>query len=746
MICGGPLVLRAIIPLIFSLLFFPLSVCAQGVGEHHTLIRLVAEVSRVQPGSSFLAGLLMKMDPGWHTYWKNPGEAGLATKIRWTLPGGVTARDIEWPAPHKYTEGGEVITYGYADETMLIIPMTVSDLPDSVRAIRLRAEVDWLECEKVCLPGSGVVELELPVSNEIPEEVNAPLFDRYIDRIPAPLRKGLPFTFSSEARNSAIHVRIDDPGRALRFEIGESPDIYPEPNEGIETGRTEVSISGTTVTMTVPLRLVEQGVFPDRFRGLLVYETSKGSRVTSAIEVPISQEFGASIRSAGGDTQAGSVLDQEFVLEEGEGWGGQPLYVYLFFALVGGMLLNIMPCVLPVIGLKVFGLVKMGGEDPRRIRKLGWFFSLGILVSFLVLAVLVIVLKTAGEQVGWGFQFQEPVFVMVMSAVVMAFGLSLFGVFEIQLPAAATMGVSGLVTKAGKAGNTGTGSFTEGIFATILATPCTAPILGTALGFAFSQPAPTILLVFLFVAIGMALPYLVLTLRPAWMKILPKPGEWMVTAKQFMGFLMMATLLWLLYVLGKQVGMEAVIWTCAFLLMVGIACWLVGRFATLTATKGKFWLTWIAAAAIVVAGWIWFAQPIVDAKEVLSPDAAGPETNGEIQWEPFSLEALDSHLSEGKAVFIDFTAEWCLTCKVNEKTVLADEDVVRKFESSGIVPVKADWTNRNTDITQLLSKFGRSGVPLYVVFPAGRPTEPIVLPEVITAGIVIDALEKGVGG
>jgi thiol:disulfide interchange protein DsbD len=248
----------------------------------------------------------------------------------------------------------------------------------------------------------------------------------------------------------------------------------------------------------------------------------------------------------------------------------------------------------------------------------------------------------------------------------------------------------------------------------------------------------------------MALPYLLMTSRPAWLKFLPKPGAWMETAKQFMGFLMMATVLWLLYILGKQLGVEAVVWTGAFLLGVGVAAWLIGRFATLTATKRRMYAVWTAALLVVAGGYLLFIESTLDVRALIAgehpAEISGAQAPGRIPWEPFSLAALEAHLDAGNPVFIDFTAEWCLTCKVNEKTVLADGDVVAAFSASGIVPLKADWTNRNPEITQLLQKFGRSGVPLYVVFPAGRPDAPMVLPEVITSAIVIDALKKAGAG
>jgi len=470
-----------------------------------------------------------------------------------------------------------------------------------------------------------------------------------------------------------------------------------------------------------------------------------GERKASVVEVPLSKEFVSGLPALGETPPAVGLLDQTFATVESA--GAQSIYLYVIFAIIGGLLLNIMPCVLPVIALKVFGLVKMGGDHPRQVRRLGWFFSLGILGSFIVLALLVIILQTAGEQIGWGFQFQEPMFVIVMSMIVFAFGLNLFGVYEIRLPGRAVAGVGDVVSKAGKDGKGYLSSFSEGVFATILATPCTAPFLGAALGFAFAQSPGVILLIFTSTAFGMSLPYLVLTTRPGWSKFLPKPSTWMVTAKQIMGFLMMATLIWLLYILGKQLGMEAVIWTSAFLLAVGVACWLIGRYATLTASRGTYRTTWVVAVVIVVLGYWGFIESILDVRSVIggvpsTPHTANAENSEGIPWEPFSLARLETYLRDDKAVFIDFTADWCLTCKVNERVVLTDESVVAKFRSHDIVPIKADWTNRNPDITRLLAKFGRSGVPLYVVFPAGRPTEPFVLPEVITTSMVIEAIER----
>lgn len=707
----------------------------------HTAVRLLADVQTIQPGSRFTVGVVMAMEAGWHTYWKNAGEAGLPTSIEWTLPEGITAGQIQWPLPEKHIEPGDILTYGYAAENMLLVPMEAAPSLRPGSTVTLKGEVSWLECERVCVPGSAPVELKLAVTTATPESANTALFQSYRGRTPHQAGGDQPVTIERSLEKSQIKFHLT-PGEGFQLaaDAATAPDFFPESSNELTMGRTVVDASPQGATVSLPLSTTQPLSHATVVHGVVVYELAHGGKQGVEVEVPVPAGFFASPASAGGD-----LLGQTFSAEQISG-GSQPLLLYLLFALVGGLLLNIMPCVLPVIALKIFGLVKMAGDHPERVKRLGWSFSFGILASFLALALLVILLQTAGQQVGWGFQFQEPLFIILMSAVVFAFGLSLFGVYEIRPPAAAVTGVSSVIARTEGTGKGYAASFSEGVFATILATPCTAPFLGTALGFAFAQPAWTTLLIFFTVALGMALPYLILTARPAWLKFLPKPGAWMETAKQVMGFLMMATLLWLLYILGKQLGMEAVIWTGAFLLMVGVACWLIGRFVTLTATRKSIAFTWIAAMFFVGIGYWLFLSPVLEAREVLTAapaagSGAGEESSG-IAWEPFSLAGLEGHIKDNKPVFIDFTAEWCLTCKVNERSVMGNQEVIEKFKNSGIVPIRADWTNRNADITRLMAKFGRSGVPLYVIFPAGRPSAPIVLPEVITSGMVIDAINR----
>ena len=704
----------------------------------HTRINLLADVREIRPGIPFTVGVMLHMDKGWHTYWRNPGESGLPTELRWSLPQGFTAGTIGWPLPEKTIEDGDLLTFAYSGDIMLVVPVTPPADLVAGTAATLRVDASWLECERTCVPGEGHASLVLPVRDKLPDPANTELFSRYRAVLPLPSGTSNPVRVTAEVRDTMIVVRVSAAPKSDAVIAPSSlPDIYPYPAEGISIGRTTVRMEGNDAVISLPVTRTPDVPSPAQVQAVVMFRDNAGTRHGIEISLP----FQATTGNAGK-----GLLDRDFT--PASSTGGQPsLWVYALFAVVGGLLLNVMPCVLPVIALKIFGLVKMAGDEPRRVRRLGWAFSAGILASFLVLALLVILLKLAGQQVGWGFQFQEPTFVIVMSALVFGFGLSLFGVYEIRLPGAAVAGVSATLSRQEGKGSGYVTSFSEGVFATILATPCTAPFLGSALGFAFAQPATGVLLIFALAASGMALPYLLLTSRPAWLKYLPKPGAWMETAKQFMGFLMMATLLWLLYILGKQLGMEAVIWTGAFLLAVAVAAWLIGRFATLTASRTQVYAVWILAAVIAVGGYLYFIESVLDVRAAVAgtPGQQSAQPGGEgVTWEPFTTNTLEGYLRAGRPVFLDFSAEWCLTCKVNERTVLRDAAIVQRFRSSGIVTMKADWTNRNPEITRLLSRFGRSGVPLYVVFRAGDPSSPIVLPEVITNGIVLDALAQAV--
>jgi thiol:disulfide interchange protein DsbD len=408
------------------------------------------------------------------------------------------------------------------------------------------------------------------------------------------------------------------------------------------------------------------------------------------------------------------------------------IWTFLLFGFLGGLILNLMPCVLPVISLKIFGFIQQAGQSRQKILRSGIAFTIGIFAWFIGLALLLIALKGAGREVTWGgFQFTNAYFVLVLSVIVLVFALNLFGVFEISLPQNMTRGLVSTTERTDDLG-----SFFQGVFATVLATPCTAPFLGTALGFAFSQSAAVILAMFVAIAAGMSAPYLLLSAQPAWLRFLPKPGPWMVHVKQFMGFLLLATLLFLLYVLGAQRGLEGAIWASCFLLVISVACWMKGAFVLPTASAAKRSVVLVLMLLLVLVSGIYFIGGKFRSTNLAS---AGSGLRGD--WQAFTPERLQAELEQGRTVFVDFTAAWCLTCKFNEASVLESADVREAFRRHGIVKMKADWTNGDPVITKLLQHFGRPGVPLYVLYP-GKNGEPIVFPELLTKSIVLEKLES----
>ncbi len=412
--------------------------------------------------------------------------------------------------------------------------------------------------------------------------------------------------------------------------------------------------------------------------------------------------------------------------------GEEPIgiWIALLSAFLGGIILNLMPCVLPVLSLKILGIVQQSGEDSRKRIKHGIAFTLGVLASFLVLAGVLLLLRAGGEQLGWGFQLQSPAFIILLTILLFLFALSMFGVFEIG---------TSLTTVGQKSSNdTGfVGSFSSGILATVVATPCTAPFMGSALGYALSQPTIVALLIFAMLGLGMALPYLLLTTVPGLVKYIPRPGAWMESFKQFMGFLLMATVLWLLWVFSLQVGAEGLLILLAAFIIVSIGGWIFGRWGNIAKPKPTR-IKAILLTALFIIGGVVFAFKYIDTNVQISQSIE----QGNINWQKFTPELLKKSLQEGKPVFIDFTAAWCLSCQVNEKVAFGSKDVQKAFKKLDVVMLKADWTNSDEMITKELAKFGRNSVPLYVLYSGKKNEEPQILPEIITPGIVLDALNK----
>ena len=671
-------------------------------GKELVKAELLSDTNAVVPGKPFNVGLLLRMAPGWHTYWKFSGDAGLPTELKWKLPPGWKIGEIQWPIPLKTIDPGDIETYGYENEVLLMQEITPPQKIDS-SSPRLSADASWLVCEKICIPGGATLQLELPTSTTS-QPTNTELFGRY--------RRLLPQNWPGSNVATANWSRV---GRDLHLKITSETltnypalDFFPLPEQGAVVGHPTIeSRNKNEIVFRVPIESSEKNL--SSIAGLIVYSRQPNGEDRAAWQI----SSGPIVSAAGSPSTRG-------------------VFTFLLFGFLGGIILNLMPCVLPVISLKIFGFIQQAGQSRRKILRSGIAFTIGIFAWFIGLALLLIVLKATGRDVTWGgFQFTNAYFVLALSVIVLVFALNLFGVFEISLPQSMTRSLLSTTER-----KDDLGSFFQGVFATVLATPCTAPFLGTALGFAFSQSPAVILAMFVAIAAGMSAPYLLLSAQPAWLRFLPKPGPWMLHVKQFMGFLLLATLLFLLYVLGAQRGLEGAIWASCFLLVISVACWMKGAFALPTASAAKRSVVLALMLVLVLGSGIYFIGG-----KFRSTNLALADSRLRGDWQAFTPERLQTELDQGHSVFVDFTAAWCLTCKFNEANVLENAEVREAFQRHAIVKLKADWTNGDPAITKLLQQFGRPGVPLYVLYP-GKSGEPIVFPELLTKSMVLEKLES----
>lgn len=671
-------------------------------GKQLVRAELLADTNVIVPGKPFTVGLLLRMAPGWHTYWKFSGDAGLPTELKWKLPPGWKIGEIQWPIPLKTIDPGDIETYGYENEVLLMQKIMPPPNIDS-SSVKLAAEANWLVCEKICIPGSATLQLDLPIA-PTNQPANADVFARY--------RRLLPQNWPGPNVASSEWSRV---GSDLRLKITSETlakypavDFFPLPEQETIVGHPAIqSRDSNEIVLRIPLESAPKNL--SSMAGLVVFSQQPNGDDRAAWQITSAAPIVSAARPA----------------------PARGIFTFLLFGFLGGIILNLMPCVLPVISLKIFGFIQQAGQSRQKILRSGIAFTVGIFAWFIALALLLIALKSAGRDVTWGgLQFTNPYFVLALSVIVFVFALNLFGVFEISLPQSVTRSLLSTSERRDVLG-----SFFQGVFATVLATPCTAPFLGTALGFAFTQSAAIILAIFIAIAAGMSAPYLLLSAQPAWLRFLPRPGPWMLHVKQFMGFLLLATLLFLLYVLGVQRGLEGAIWASCFLLVISVACWMKGAFAVPTASIAKRTLVLVLMLVVVLGSGVYF---IGDKFQSVKIDSAGFQIRGD--WHPFTPERLQAELEQGRTVFVDFTAAWCLTCKFNEANVLETQDVREAFQRHGIVKLKADWTNGDPAITKVLQQFGRPGVPLYVLYTA-KNEEPIVFPELLTKGMVLDKLE-----
>lgn len=734
--------------------------------------RLVLDDGNLRAGETRYVGLQIETAPGWHTYWENPGDSGLATRIRWRLPPGITAGPILWPTPRRIS-APPLMSYGYGEEratgqVMLLTQLTVaSDAPAG--AIQIGADVEWLECKEICLPGEGKLELRgrvvaanapavAPVSSasDAPNPVTAARahLPRGIASAPIPVQA------RAQIQDETIHLTISDVPNGI--ELSQYTNLYFFVEHTGLVAHAEPQIierSDDRISIRIPRDLAANQLpaGPDaEIRGILRLEPDPNAADTAT----------AATARAGADAIASSVVTEAWYIRApiqsaslldaaGE------LIVMFVLALAGGLLLNLMPCVLPVLSLKVLALIQHGGESARQRLISGLAFAAGVVVSFLSLAGVLLILQSAGAAVGWGYQLQSPGFVLILLLVVSAFALNLVGVYEIGggwLAGIATTGTRLVSTDASATrdvaharDSSGTGRLLRhagaGVLATVLATPCTAPFMGTAMGFAFTRSPAVVLIIFAALGIGMALPYLIFAAFPRALAWLPKPGRWMESFKHFTGFLLFATSLWLLWIFGRLTGPDAHILALVAVLLLAFVAYLYGRElqGNARSVRGRWFVRALCIVLLVGVGVIgWFAARHSEDSAGVGASSAkktSDSRDGE-DWEQFSPSRLAELRAAGRPVLIDFTADWCLSCKVNEALTFRSAAVWRRMRELDVVALKADWTRRDPEITNALRSYGRSGVPLYVLYGPGPNAPARLLPEVLSEGLFLAELEK----
>ncbi len=661
------------------------------VKTENVAARLVSERIALVPGRTAWVALHFTIRPGWHTYWLNPGDAGEPTHIAWTLPPGYAAGAIHWPAPERHIEPGDIAVYGYSGTATHLVPVSVPADAKPGERVTLAAEARWLVCEKICLPEDGKFRLTLPVEaagSEPPVDGrSADIFDQARAALPKPS----PWPAKFALAGKTLTLRVE--GAALDASRIASIDFFPvEPGAVTPAARQTARHDGKGFTLALAAA-GRAGALKTLDGVLVIKERLDTGTVTQAF----------AIAATPGAVPAESSLS---------------LGLALLMALAGGIILNLMPCVFPVLSMKALSFAAHGGGG--RMGRHGLAYTAGVLALFAIIGAALVALQGMGAEIGWGFQLQEPVFVMLMAYLIFVIGLNFSGLFEIG---GAFAGLGGrLAAREGIPG-----AFFTGALAAIVATPCTAPFMGAAIGYALAQSAPAAMAVMLALGLGMALPFLGLSLSPALLRRLPSPGPWMARFRQFLAFPMYGTAAWLAWVLSLQAGDGALLAALAgaILIAFGFWAWSAARGA---APRGRRIAAALAVLALAGAGaLVAWADRGAPRQEIAAADE---------RWAAFDPAKLEALRREGRPVFVNFTAAWCVTCIVNEKVVLQSDAVWAAMKAKGIVAMKADWTRRDPAITRALAALGRSGVPLYAVYPPGAG-EPALLPQILTEAVVL---------
>ena len=679
------------------------------VATDNVKARLVSEVATVAPGSTFSVALEFDIREGWHTYWRNPGDSGQATRLKWTLPANVAVSDVQWTTPHRF-DVPPLVNYGYAKHAVHLVQVTVPNDLKPGATLALAATANWLVCSDICIPESGVVNLSLPVGNGAKDPATAALFTAARAELPQPALG----TVTAEVRAQDLVLRLGkDWGNVLSQT--EQLSFFPFAEGGIEYAAPQ-RMTREDGTLQLSMKLGYQPPKSGPIEGVLVLKQGSGASelaVPMSISAPLTLSDVASV-AAPRYAKPGQQTERS-------------LLSLILAAIGGGLILNLMPCVFPVLSIKAMSLVEQAKKSPGAVRMKGLVFTLGVIVSMLVLAAVMLALRAGGQQIGWGFQLQSPLFVTLLIYLLLAVGLNLSGVFEFG---GSLAGVGDSLTR----GDGLRASFFTGVLATLVATPCTAPLMAPAIGAALTLPAISALAIFAALGIGLALPFLVLSFAPVLRRVLPKPGAWMDTLKQLFAFPMYGAAAWLLWVLVRQTSPGGLAAALTGMIMIALSAW--------SFQKSRSALGTARVAALLTAllslGLALYLPTKVDAVTTTQVGKQGVD-----EWRAYDAATLKDLVSKGQPVLVNFTASWCLTCLVNERNAFADASVQDTFKRKGVVLMKGDWTNRDPHITQALSDFGRAGVPLYVAYNA-RPNapEPVVLPQLLTAELVRDSFAQ----
>ena len=694
------------------------------VRAQHLTAELVALGPAIAPGGTQQAGLVLTLDKGWHVYWINPGDSGEPPRIAWTLPTGVTAGPMRFPIPTRLPLG-PLMDFGYEDK--VAFPVTIAAASTlKPGPVHLDAQVSWLVCAEVCIPGKAHMGIGLTVQPGATQGPLAGALGEALSLMPKPLPAGAKFSVLGGAKQFVL--TLNDGRRETNAEFYPdpadlAPDGTPLPNAIVYSANQHVEPQRDGVRLTVQ-RSPDLATLPATLHGVFKLSDTVAYDVTAPVVV------GEVAAVSGGPAASTTAIGA------------------IGLAFLGGILLNLMPCVFPVLFLKGLALVQGSTQNRAHLRRHGLVYALGILLSFWGIVAVLLVLRAGGSHAGWGFQLQSPVFIALLASLIFLLALSLAGQFEIGL--SLTSAGSSLVDKPGEGKQGYAGSFFTGVLATVVATPCTAPLMGAAIGFALTQSTAVIFAVFTALALGLAAPYLLLSWQPAWVRVLPRPGAWMELLKQFTAVPLFATAIWLAWVYGQlhasggttSSGVDQMaLLLCCFLLL-AIAGWALGRWPAR-------WASRIAALVLIALG---LAIPLSQTRGAgrtgATAQAGMEQTNAaaangeELVWQPYSEQALDAARASGHPVFLDFTAAWCLSCQFNERAVLRSSDVENALRAHNFTLLKADWTNGDPEITKKLASLGRAGVPTYVVYSANAGSAPDVLPELLTKGLVLAAIER----